>query len=188
LIHLLPSKMRLRLAWTGGLGPLGGAFMKDRVVGKVPLWLGHEIRSAEARAGKVVIDLAAPGGKRQTLRADHVVFATGYRPDMAKLGFLQPPLLEGMRLIARAPQLSRHYESSVPGLYFIGPASANSFGPVSRFVYGTYHPARHLAGHLASSLPRHAPSFAPVEPIEIGVAAPALVPDRANRPKSEVMS
>jgi thioredoxin reductase len=188
LIHLLPQDVRVRLAWTGGLGPLGGAFMKDRVVGKVPLWLGYEIRSAEARAGKVIVDLAGSAGKRQSLRADHVVFATGYRPDMAKLGFLQPPLLEGMRRVARAPQLSRHYESSVPGLYFIGPVSANSFGPVSRFVYGTYHPARHLAGHLASSLPRHAPIFAPAEPIEIGMAAPALVPDRVNRPKSEVMS
>jgi hypothetical protein len=59
---------------------------------------------------------------------------------------------------------------------------------VSRFVYGTYHPARHLAQHLAATLPRHAPIFAPVEPVEIGVAAPALVPERPNRPKSEVLS
>jgi hypothetical protein len=162
--------------------------MKDRVIGSVPLWLGHTIRAAEARAGKVIIDLAGSGGKRQTLRADHVVFATGYRTDIARLRFLQPALFERMRLVARAPLLSRHYESSVPGLYFIGPASANSFGPVSRFVYGTYHPARHLAQHLAASLPRHAPVFAPAETVEIGVAAPALVPDRPNRPKSEVMS
>jgi thioredoxin reductase len=188
LIHLLPSEMRVRLARIKALGPLGGAFMKDRVLGKVPLWLGHVVRTAEARVGKVIIDLAGSGGNRQTLRADHVVFATGYRTNVGRLGFLQPALLEKIRLVARAPQLSRHYESSVPGLYFIGPASANSFGPVSRFVYGTYHPARHLAGHLASSLPRHAPIFAPAEPVEIGVAAPALVPDRANRPKSEVMS
>lgn len=186
LIRLLPAEVRVRLAQARALGPLGGAFMKDRVIGSVPLWLGHTVRAAEARVGKVIIDLAGSGGKRQTLRADHVVFATGYRTDVARLRFLQPALLERMRLVARAPQLSRHYESSVPGLYFIGPASANSFGPVSRFVYGTYHPARHLSQHLAASLPRHAPSVAPAEPVEIGVAAaPALVPDRQ---KSEVLS
>jgi hypothetical protein len=33
----------------------------------------------------------------------------------------------------------------VPGLYFIGPAAAPSFGPVCRFVYGSFHPARHLS-------------------------------------------
>jgi cation diffusion facilitator CzcD-associated flavoprotein CzcO len=185
LIHLLPEETRIRLAQTRALGPLGGAFMKDRVVGKVPMWLGHTVSAAEARAGSVLVKLADQGGKRQTLRADHVIFATGYRTDVARLGFLNPDLVRGMRLTATAPQLSRDYESSVPGLHFIGPASANSFGPVSRFVYGAYHPARHLASHLAAVLPRRAASFVRVRHIEIDAAAPALVPDRKQR---EVLS
>ncbi|MER8779069.1 MULTISPECIES: hypothetical protein [unclassified Mesorhizobium] len=72
--------------------------------------------------------------------------------------FLGPTLLRQIRLVEGAPQLSAHYETSVPGLHFIGPAAANSFGPVCRFVYGTYHPAHHLARHLAAVLARFQPA------------------------------
>lgn len=186
LIHLLPDETRIGLAQIAALGPLGGAFMRDRVVGKVPMWLGHTLCGTEVRAGKAVVELADRAGKRVAVRADHVVFATGYRTDVARLGFLSEDLVRGMRLAATAPMLSRNYESSVAGLHFIGPASANSFGPVSRFVYGTYHPARHLARHLLTVLPRRATSFVPARHLEISAtAAPALVPDNKQ---SEVLS
>jgi hypothetical protein len=73
---------------------------------------------------------------------------------VGRLGFLNQTLLHQIRLVEEAPQLSACYETSVPGLHFIGPAAANSFGPVCRFVYGTYHPARHLARYLSAVLPR----------------------------------
>ena len=42
------------------------------------------------------------------------------------------------------------YKSSGTGLYFIGPALAPTFGPVMRFVFGTWHAglvtARQVAG------------------------------------------
>jgi thioredoxin reductase len=152
LIHLLPEHARVGLARAKALGPLGGAFMKDRVLGKVPLWLDHTVRAAELRGGKVVIDLADRSGGRRMLRADHVVFATGYQIDVGRLDFLSPEILGAIRLVEGAPRLTRHYESSVPGLHFIGPVSANSFGPVSRFVYGAYHPARVLTRHFAAAL------------------------------------
>ncbi len=182
LIHLLPEETRVALARTKALGPLGGAFMKDRLVGKVPLCLGHAVRAAEIRGGKVVIDLADPSGGRRMLRADHVVFATGYQVDIDRLEFLSPEILGAIGLVERAPRLSRHYESSVPGLHFIGPASANSFGPVSRFVYGTYHPARVLARHFAMALTsRRAPRL----PGETRASTAALVTDRQQ---TEVLS
>jgi cation diffusion facilitator CzcD-associated flavoprotein CzcO len=154
LIRLLPVDLRVRLANARALGPLGGAFVKDRVVGKVPVWLGCALRSVETRNGKVLLDMVDAGGAHHSLRADHIIFATGYKIDAGRLGFLNQTLLNQIRLVEGAPQLSAHYETSVPGLHFIGPAAANSFGPVCRFVYGTYHPARHLARYLTTVLPR----------------------------------
>jgi Pyridine nucleotide-disulphide oxidoreductase len=154
LIRLLPEDLRVRLANAKALGPLGGAFVKDRVVGTVPVWLGRSLRSVETRNGNVLLDLVDAGGARHSLRGDHVIFATGYKIDVGRLGFLNQTLLHQIRLVEEAPQLSACYETSVPGLHFIGPAAANSFGPVCRFVYGTYHPARHLARYLSAVLPR----------------------------------
>jgi hypothetical protein len=156
-IRLLPKDLRVQLANIQALGPLGGAFMKDRVTGKVPLWLGRTLQGLKARGGKVLLDVTDAGGTRHSMQADHIIFATGYKIDVARLDFLGPTLLRRIRLVEGAPQLSAHYESSVPGLHFIGPAAANSFGPVCRFVYGTYHPARHLARHLSAVLARFQP-------------------------------
>jgi thioredoxin reductase len=158
LIRLLSEDLRLGLANAKALGPLGGAFVKDGVVGKVPLWLGRTLQSVKTRNGKVLLDVVDADGAWHSLRADHVIFATGYKADVSRLGFLNQTLLHQIRLVERAPQLSAHYETSVPGLHFIGPAAANSFGPVSRFVYGTYHPARHLAHHLSAVLVRFQPA------------------------------
>lgn len=187
LIHFLPEDVRVQLASAPALGPLGGAFVKDRVIGSVPLWLGRAIRGIDTLNGRVVLDFAHQSGKWQSLKADHLIFATGYKIDVRRLTFLSPAILQQMLLVKEAPQLSRHYESSVPGLHFIGPASANSFGPVCRFVYGTYHPARHLARHLAAVL-RHGsvstsqsrPQLEPAQASE----SPGLVPER----QSEVLS
>ena len=41
--------------------------------------------------------------------------------------------------------LSSSFESSMPGLYFVGVAAANSFGPVMRFAFGAGFAARTLA-------------------------------------------
>jgi thioredoxin reductase len=165
LIRLLTDDLRVQLANAKALGPLGGAFMKDRVVGKIPLSLGHSLRGIDTRNGQVVLDLVAADNSRHPLRADHVIFATGYKTDIARLGFLDERLVHQIRRVERAPLLSAHYESSVAGLHFIGPAAANSFGPVCRFVYGTYHPAQTLARYLSAILPRVRPTTQ-IQPVE----------------------
>lgn len=53
-----------------------------------------------------------------------------------------------------SPVLSRHFESSVAGLYFVGLAAADSFGPMLRFAYGAKYTARRLARHLAHPIHR----------------------------------
>jgi hypothetical protein len=47
------------------------------------------------------------------------------------------------------PRLNRHFESSVPGLFFIGPIAAESFGPLVRFIAGTEFTVSVLSNHLA---------------------------------------
>jgi hypothetical protein len=46
------------------------------------------------------------------------------------------------------PVLSSYFESSVPGLYFVGISSALTFGPMMRFAYGSAYTARRLERHL----------------------------------------
>jgi Pyridine nucleotide-disulphide oxidoreductase len=148
LIHALPERWRLHLVRTT-LGPLGGASMKDRVVGKFPLRLGCTLESAETRGGKVHLHLALRDGTKETLQTDHIIAATGYKIDLGRLGFIDPWLLTRIHTAESAPILSMNYESSIPGFHFIGAASANSFGPVARFAFGAIHPSVRLARHLS---------------------------------------
>ena len=46
--------------------------------------------------------------------------------------------------------MGRDYQSSAAGLYFIGPAVAPTFGPVMRFVFGTWHAAPVVARQVAA--------------------------------------
>ena len=51
--------------------------------------------------------------------------------------------------MAGAPAVSRSFESSVPGMYFVGFAAAPDFGPVMRFVLGADFAARRVSRHVA---------------------------------------
>jgi thioredoxin reductase len=158
LIHLLPEARRLRFANAKEFGPLGCAFMKDRVIGKVPLFLARSLETAKVDGAKVRLHLVKHDGTREVLQTDHVLAATGYRIDLNRLSILDPVLVRHIRAEQNAPLLSAHYETSVPGLHFIGPASASSFGPVARFVFGATHPPWHLARYLPRALSRRAPA------------------------------
>jgi hypothetical protein len=81
---------------------------------------------------------------------DHVIAATGYRPALERLPFLDAQLRGQIRTAGGAPVLSDAFESSVAGLYWAGLASANSFGPLARFAYGAGFTARRLARKLAA--------------------------------------
>ena len=56
--------------------------------------------------------------------------------------------------VEHTPVLSSNFESSVPGLYFVGASAANTFGPLLRFAYGAGFTARRLSRHLAKSADR----------------------------------
>ena len=84
-----------------------------------------------------------------TVTTDHVVAGTGYEVNMARIPFLSPELVRKIRLWDRMPRLSRHFESSVRGLFFIGPIAAESFGPLVRFIAGTEFTVSVVAAHLS---------------------------------------
>jgi Pyridine nucleotide-disulphide oxidoreductase len=141
--HLLPEKLRIE-AVRRHLGPSGHWVSKDVVLGKVPLMLGCSPEGAAVRNGKVILHVRQTDGTLRDVITDHVVAGTGYRVQMERLRFLKPELIAKIKTAAGSPVLSSKFESSVPGLYFVGLAAANSFGPVMRFAYGAEFAARNL--------------------------------------------
>jgi len=151
LFRYLPARTRLQIVRTV-LGPSGGWPVK-KCVEQMPLLLGHVVRQAEARNGRVHLRLIATNGAERTLWTDHLIAATGYRVDARRLTFLSESLLSRLVSIESTPILSANFESSIPSLYFVGLASANTFGPVMRFTLGARYTARRLAWHFAKSSP-----------------------------------
>jgi cation diffusion facilitator CzcD-associated flavoprotein CzcO len=151
LFHAMPLRLRLR-AVQRHLGPAGGWFIRDRLIGRVPVHVGAEVTEAVARGSHVHLTYRQHEAGGTTVVVDHVVAATGFRVAMRRLPFLDARLRDGLRCVEDAPVLNRNFEASVPGLYFVGLASANSFGPLVRFAYGAGFTARHLTSSLKKAL------------------------------------
>ena len=158
LFRYLPRQIRLKTVKTA-LGPAGAWWLKERVVGRLPVLLNQHIRGAETRGGRVALQIIDQNGREQELTADHVIAGTGYRFDLRKLPFLGENLKTHLRHEQQSPILSGNFESSVPGLYFAGLSSATSFGPAMRFVAGVPHPARRISLHLARQRGLHIRPF-----------------------------
>jgi hypothetical protein len=69
--------------------------------------------------------------------------------NLAKVPFIAPSLRPHIVTTGAAPKLSGNFETTLRGFYVVGPASANSFGPVMRFMTGAEYAAPALARHLA---------------------------------------
>ncbi|HVA72234.1 MAG TPA: NAD(P)-binding domain-containing protein [Candidatus Limnocylindrales bacterium] len=153
LFRYLPERLRLRIVRTH-LGPAGGWFARDKVIGKVPLLLGYTLQSAAIRDAKVHLTLRADDGAACEIVTEHVIAATGYRVEIERLQFLAAEIRSKIKLVDGAPVLSSTFESSIPGLYFAGVAAANSFGPMMRFAFGSRFTARRITQALAKSASR----------------------------------
>jgi thioredoxin reductase len=133
--HRLSSRIQERLL-TIAAPPAGAAWLRERVAG-VPTRLGVAPVEATRVNGHVAVRL--DDGEQVT--ADHVLLATGYHVDISRCGILSDRLLGAIRTTAGSPVLARNMESSVPGLFFVGASAARSFGPIMRFVTGTWFAA-----------------------------------------------
>ncbi len=158
LFRRLPPASRVHRARTA-LGPAGACWLRARVEGKFPVRCGHAVTAAVPVGDWVRLTVAADG-TRKDIAADHVIMATGYRPDLARLDFLGEDILIALRTLSGSALVGRGYQSSVPGLYAVGPLVAPSFGPVMRFVYGARHAALAVTRQLAGVAGHPAPDMA----------------------------
>ena len=149
LFHRFSARRRLHWA-RSHLGPAAGWFMAERIK-PVPVTYGLTPVGATALGDKVQVSFEDQDGYYSTIETEHLIAATGYRADIGRLAFLEPALREAVQVLEGAPILSPHFESSVPGLYFVGPAAVHSFGPVMRFAAGAKFVSRRTASHLAAT-------------------------------------
>jgi len=159
LFHHLPEGLRIELV-EKTLGPSAGWFVKEKME-RVPCLLGYTPERAEVEDGKVRLHLRAANGTEREVRTEHIIAATGYKVDLERLKFLSPDIRSRVRTVKGSPVLSSSFESSVPGIYFVGIAAANSFGPVMRFAFGAGFAARRLTQTMAKALAQ-SPASAPV--------------------------
>lgn len=140
LVRYLSQSQRDRLA-VRTLRPAATAWLRPRAKG-VRFMPGRTVTNVLTIGGKVTLELDGSACSISTI--DHVVLATGYRVDIAKLAILAPNVLDRIQRVDGAPILSSRFESSVPGLHFAGSSALKSFGPLMRFVWGAGYAARSI--------------------------------------------
>lgn len=147
LFHTMPEWFRL-LVVRKHLGPAPGWWTRDQVEGKVGFRFGVELRRAALNGDKIVLAVEGRNGGMTDVIGDNVIAATGYSVDIRQLPFLTERTHPMTCVGCKSPILSTQFESSIPGLYFVGLASAASFGPMMRFAFGARYTARRLSRHL----------------------------------------
>ncbi len=143
--RLLPRNLQNKIGRRAIL-PAGSVWLIDRLK-DVPKRTNLTVKSAVPVNGQLRVTLS--DGKEEMV--DHLLFGTGYRIDIAKYPFMSKELLPQIDRVGGYPQLRRGLETSVPGLHFLGAPAAWSFGPVARFVSGTYYCVGALSKKIAAS-------------------------------------
>ena len=151
--HAMPEAFRLMIV-RKHLPPAPGWTLQPQVEGIIPTVAGATIARADTVGGRVRLELDLRDGEKRIVSADHVIAGTGYKVDMRRLAFLGPAILDQLSCINNTPRLSRSFESSVPGLHFVGTAASNSFGPMMRFAYGAGFASQRLTQHMLRTLPQ----------------------------------
>jgi thioredoxin reductase len=77
----------------------------------------------------------------EALSADHVIFASGYRADLARVPYLGG-VLDRVSMTEGFPALTEGLETSLAGLYMTGFAATRDFGPFYGFTKGCPSAAR----------------------------------------------
>ena len=139
----LPRAAQTRIA-RRCIRPAGSHWIRLRL-DEVPMHFGTEVSAAHA-AGDAV-ELTLNGGAKRTF--DHVLFGTGYRVDVTRYPFLGPDITGSLQCANGYPVLRGGLESSVAGLHFTGAPASWSYGPIMRFVSGSWYASQTLTRSLA---------------------------------------
>jgi cation diffusion facilitator CzcD-associated flavoprotein CzcO/predicted ATP-grasp superfamily ATP-dependent carboligase len=144
----LPVRAR-SLITQRALRPRGADWLRSRLE-DVEITLGRRAVSASGDNGGIEVMLD-DGAKRVV---NHVLLGTGYRVDVSSYRFLSRSLVAQLQLWDGYPILGPRLESTVPGLHFVGAPAAYSFGPIMRFVVGTWYAAPAVTAGVAGGRDR----------------------------------
>ncbi|MGO9763129.1 MAG: FAD-dependent oxidoreductase [Solirubrobacteraceae bacterium] len=150
LFRHLPREAQDRIA-ARSIRPACSHFVRVRL-GEITISTGVEVRGAQADGGALRVSLS-DGSAREV---DHLMFGTGYKVDVSRYAFLGEGILAGMRRVDGYPVLGRGLETSVAGLHMVGAPAAWSFGPINRFVSGSWYAGRAVAREIAGRASGHA--------------------------------
>lgn len=148
LFRYFPDKTRVDMV-RRALGPAATGHVRERMEGKVPTLLNHRLIQAAACGERLKLRLADASGAESLLETEHLITATGFRPEVARLAFLAPQIAGALDTVDGAPRLNGGFESTVAGLHFVGLAAANTFGPLQRFACGAGFAARRVRQALS---------------------------------------
>lgn len=143
--RILPRRVQEPLA-RRSIRPAGAGWLRARLEG-IPLHLGKTIQTVNPTNSHLNLEIS-DGSK---CCVDYLLMGTGYKVDISKYPFLSQELLASIRQADGYPVLNNNFESSVPGLYFLGAPAAWSFGPLMRFVAGSEFACGRLAASLATT-------------------------------------
>jgi predicted ATP-grasp superfamily ATP-dependent carboligase len=133
--RIIPSTRAREIVVFRCLRPAGAGWLPERLT-EVTVSLGRTVVAAQQSGAKVSLTL--DDGTMRTV--DHVLLGTGYEIDVRRYPFIRGSL-EDLALNEGSPILRDGLESSIPGLHFVGAPAAATFGPIMRFVVGTWYAA-----------------------------------------------
>jgi hypothetical protein len=142
------------------LRPAGARWLVDRFKA-IPISKSRFVESAVPSGGRLRLRLN-DGSCREV---DHALLGTGYRVDVTRYPFLPSELSQGVAQVNGFPKLTAGFESSIPGLHFLGAPSSWNFGPLMFFVCGTDYAAQRLARHIAPRASRNGSERTSVAPL-----------------------
>lgn len=128
--------------------PSVAPWIRSRVEGRFKITPNTSIVEGKEQGSGLALKLS----DGTTREVDHVLLGTGYTPRVDALSYIDPALRQQVQQYNGYPILNSWFESSVPHLYFSGALAAYNFGPICRFVTGSFGPARQLAKHAAQGL------------------------------------
>ncbi len=143
LFRRLPRETQDRIA-ARSIRPACSHFVRVRL-GEVAISTGVEVRGAQAEGGQLRVSLSDASVRE----VDHLMFGTGYKVDVSRYAFLDEGILADLRGVDGYPVLRRGLETSVAGLHMVGAPAAWSFGPINRFVSGSWYAGRAVAREIA---------------------------------------
>jgi hypothetical protein len=143
----VPPRVGERIAYRC-IRPAASAWLMPRTSG-AGVTLGRTVVSAVATDDRLRLRLD-DGTAREV---DRVVLGTGFDVRADRHPLLGPELAAALRTREGAPLLRAGFESSIPGLHFVGAFAAATFGPVMRFVSGTPFTGSALGVHVARGRP-----------------------------------